>query len=103
MTLTEHLEDLRWCLLKSVLAVVIAACGSYYFSEPIFNFIVAPLRQNLKPGESLIGGSVTEAFFVEIKVALAECIVFVCPVIFYQIWRFVAPDIAKHERRCIVP
>jgi sec-independent protein translocase protein TatC len=103
MTLTEHLEDLRWCLLKSVLAVVIAACGSYFFSEPIFSFIVAPLRQNLKPGQNLIGTSVTEAFFVEIKVALAAGILFSCPVIFYQIWRFVAPGLAQHERRWVVP
>ncbi|MGN6720451.1 MAG: twin-arginine translocase subunit TatC, partial [Candidatus Binatia bacterium] len=79
MTLTEHLEDLRWCLLKSALAIVIAAGGSYFFSEPIFNFIVAPLRQNLKPGQNLIGTSVTEAFFVEIKVALAAGILFSCP------------------------
>lgn len=103
MTLTEHLEELRWCLLKSVLAVVLASSLSYFFSEWIFSFIVAPLRQNLQPGQNLIGTSVTEAFFVEIKVALFAGVLFSCPVIFYQIWRFVAPGLSKGERKWVVP
>jgi sec-independent protein translocase protein TatC len=103
MTLTEHLEELRWCILKSVLAVVLASGVCYFFSDAIFGFIVAPLRQSLQPGQNLIGTSVTEAFFVEIKVALAAGVLFSCPVIFYQIWRFVAPGLSGRERKWVVP
>src|SRR6266536_980880 len=103
MTLTEHLEELRWCLLKSVLAVVLASGICYFFSEWIFRFIVAPLLQNLQPGQNLIGTSVTEAFFVEIKVALFAGVIFSCPVIFYQIWRFVAPGLSRGERKSVIP
>jgi sec-independent protein translocase protein TatC len=103
MTLTEHLEELRWCILKSVLAVVLASGVCYFFSDAIFGFIVAPLRRSLQPGQNLIGTSVTEAFFVEIKVALAAGVLFSCPVIFYQIWRFVAPGLSGGERKLVVP
>ena len=103
MTLTEHLEELRWCVLKSILAVVLASGISYFFSDAIFAFVVAPLRQNLQPGQNLIGTSVTEAFFVEIKVALAAGVLFSCPVIFYQIWRFVAPGLSGSERKWVLP
>jgi sec-independent protein translocase protein TatC len=103
MTLTEHLEDLRWCLLKSVLAIILASTIGYIFSDAVFGFIVAPLRQNLQPGQNLIGTSVTEAFFVEIKVALAAGVLFACPVIFYQIWRFIAPGLTKGERKWVIP
>lgn len=103
MTLTEHLEDLRWCLLKSVLAVVIASSVCYYFSDAIFGFMVAPLRQNLQPGQNLIGTSVTEAFFSEIKVALAAGVLFSSPYIFYQIWRFIAPGLSGREKKLVVP
>lgn len=103
MTLTEHLEELRWCILKSVLAVVVASVACYYFSDSIFAIVVAPLRQNLQPGQNLIGTSVTEAFFVEIKVALAAGVLFSCPVIFYQIWRFVAPGLSGSEIKWILP
>jgi sec-independent protein translocase protein TatC len=71
MTLTEHLEELRWCLLKSLAAIVLASGLCYFFSDAIFRFTVAPLRQSLRPGQSLIGTGVTEAFFIEIKVAIA--------------------------------
>lgn len=103
MTLTEHLEDLRWCVLKSVLAVVLASSVCYFFSHSIFAFVVAPLRQNLRPDQNLIGTSVTEAFFVEIKVALAAGVLFSCPVIFYQIWRFVAPGLSGGEKKWVIP
>ena len=103
MTLTEHLEELRWCLLKSALAVVLASVVCYFFSHAIFAFVVAPLRQNLQPGQNLIGTSVTEAFFVEIKVALAAGVLFSCPVIFYQIWRFVAPGLSGSEKKWVIP
>ena len=103
MTLTEHLEELRWCILKSVLAVVLASGVCYFFSDAIFGFIVAPLRRSLQPGQNLIGTSVTEAFFVEIKVALAAGVLFSCPVIFYQIWRFVVPGLSRRERKWVVP
>jgi sec-independent protein translocase protein TatC len=103
MTLTEHLEELRWCLLKSVLAIVIASCICYFFSDLVFGFVVAPLRRNLQPGQNLIGTGVTEAFFIEIKVALAAGAFFSCPVIFYQLWRFIAPGLSGRERRWVLP
>ena len=103
MTLTEHLEELRWCILKSVLAVALASCASFFYADAIFDFVVAPLRQNLQPGQNLIGTGVTEAFFVEIKVALAAGVLFASPVIFYQIWRFIAPGLLRQERRWVLP
>jgi sec-independent protein translocase protein TatC len=103
MTFTEHLEELRWCVLKSVLAIVLASGVSYFFSNAIFGFVVAPLRKSLQPGQNLIGTSVTEAFFVEIKVALAAGVLFSSPVIFYQIWRFIAPGLSGREKKWVLP
>lgn len=103
MTLTEHLEDLRWCVLKAILAIVFASGISYFYVDAIFAFVVAPLRQNLQPGQNLIGTGVTEAFFVEIKVALGAGVLFSSPVIFYQIWRFIAPGLLSRERKWVLP
>jgi len=103
MTLTEHLEDLRWCLLRSVIAVLVGSVVCYFFANAIFAFMVAPLRANLQPGQGLIGTSVTEAFFSEIKVAIAAGVLFSCPYIFYQIWRFVAPGLSGGEKKLVLP
>jgi len=103
MSFTEHLEELRWCLLTSLCALAIASTICYFFSELIFAFVVAPLRQTLRPGQSLIGTGITEAFFIEIKVALAAGLLFSCPFIFYQIWRFVAPGLSGGEKKLVLP
>jgi sec-independent protein translocase protein TatC len=103
MTLTEHLEELRWCLLRSVLAIFLVAVLCYVFSARIFAFMVAPLLAQLAPGQSLIGTGVTEAFFIEIKVALLAGLVFASPYVFLQIWRFIAPGLTGKEKRLVVP
>jgi sec-independent protein translocase protein TatC len=103
MTLTEHLEELRWCLLSSVIAVFVGSVVCYFFSNAIFDFMVAPLRANLQPGQSLIGTGVTEAFFSEIKVAIAAGVLLSCPYIFFQIWRFIAPGLSGGEKKLVLP
>ena len=103
MSFTEHLAELRWCLLKSLCAIVVASTVCYFFSDLIFGFVVAPLRQNLPPGQNLIGTGITEAFFVELKVAAAAGLLLSSPFIFYQIWRFVAPGLSGGEKKLVVP
>ncbi len=103
MTFTEHLEEFRWCLLKSLAAVVVAFAISYFFADRIFAFVAAPLKQGLRPGQTLIGTGVAEAFFIEIKVALVASIFLASPIIFYQIWRFISPGLQGGEKNLVFP
>lgn len=103
MTFAEHLDELRWSLLRSLVAVALASGVCYFFSDVIFSLMVAPLKQNLQPGQNLIGTSVTEAFFTEIKVAVAGGVIFSCPFIFHQIWRFISPGLLGQERKLVLP
>src|ERR1043166_1185424 len=90
MTFTEHLEELRWRLIKSVGAVALGFILCYVASDRIFALMIAPLKQNLQPGQSLIGTGVAEAFFIEMKVGLVGGVFVALPVIFYKFWRFLA-------------
>jgi sec-independent protein translocase protein TatC len=103
MTFTEHLEELRWGLIKSFAAVVLAFFLCFFFSDRIVAFMIAPLKRGLQPGESLIGTGVTEAFFFEMKVALVAGVFLASPVIFYQIWRFIAPGLNESEKKLVIP
>ena len=103
MTFTEHLEELRWRLLKSVGAIALAFGLCYFQSDRIFGFMIAPLKGALQPGQSLIGTGVTEAFFIEMKVGLVGGLFLASPVIFYQIWRFLAPGLLGDEKKMVVP
>jgi len=103
MTFTEHLEDLRWCLVKSLAAVVLAFLLCFYFSDRIVAFMIAPLKRVLQPGQGLIGTGVAEAFFFEMKVALVAGVFVASPIIFYQIWRFISPGLDGSEKKLVIP
>lgn len=99
----EHLEELRWRLIKSIAAVVIFAvpCGIYW--QQIFDLaMVYPLRF-AEPKPHLIVTSPVEAVLLSIKIAVAGGIIAATPVIFYQIWRFVAPGLYRHEKALVLP
>jgi sec-independent protein translocase protein TatC len=103
LTFAEHLQELRWCLLRSLAAVIAASVICYFFSDAIFGFMVAPLKQILPPGQNLIGTTVTEAFFTEIKVSFFAGVFFSSPFIFYEIWRFIRPGLIGNEAKLVVP
>jgi sec-independent protein translocase protein TatC len=61
--LTEHLRDLRISLIRSLIAVAVCFCVSYYFIQDIGDWFVRPLFAVLPKGSSLIFTSYQEAFF----------------------------------------
>ena len=62
-TLTDHLRDLRSCLLISLAAVVIGFAGAYGFVDSIGIWFFKPLTDVLPEGSSLIFTSYQEGFF----------------------------------------
>jgi sec-independent protein translocase protein TatC len=103
MPLTAHLEELRWRIVRALLAVAVAFGFCWWGAEWLFDFLVAPLRR-LEPGRQLvIGTGLTEAFFTKLKVAFIGALFAASPVVFYQAWRFVAPGLYESEKRVAVP
>jgi sec-independent protein translocase protein TatC len=103
MPLTAHLEELRTRIIRALLAIVAGGGVAWLFIERVVAFLLAPLAA-LRPGESLIiGTGVTEAFFTKLKVAVIAGIFLSSPLIFYQLWRFIAPGLYDRERRVALP
>jgi len=99
----EHLEQLRWRLIKSIAAVVVLAIPCGILWQRIFDIVmIYPLRF-ADPKPRLIVTSPVEAVMLSLKIAVAGGIVLAAPVIFYQLWRFVAPGLYKHEKNLILP
>lgn len=97
-TIIEHLEDLRKSLVISVIAIIIAAVSSFYYSEQILSIIISPLKAL---NENLIVTGVTEAFFVKLKLSFLAGFVIAFPVVVWAIWRFFKPALYPHERKYI--
>lgn len=103
MTLGEHLNELRRCLVRSVIAVAVGFAICYGYSKPIFRFLMEPVIAVLPPKSSFIYTSLPEGFFTYMKVGLVAGIFLVSPYIFYQVWTFVAPGLYDEERKWILP
>ena len=119
MSLTAHLEDLRKRIIISVAAVLAAFVVAFNYSEEIFGILMFPLRNSLDFSISelyvrfvpvdklkttkLVFLAPTEAFWMNMKVALVAALVFSLPVIFLQLWKFIAPGLQPTEKKYVIP
>ncbi len=119
MPLTEHLNDLRKAIIKSLLALLFAFLISFTYSEKIVQFIMFPLKYNfdfsvremyisIVPHDKLKDTKLVflgpaEAFWMNIKISLFSGIIFSLPVIFHQLWKFVSPGLLPNEKRYVLP
>lgn len=102
MSLLEHLGELRRRIINSAIVLVIGAIVSYNFSSELFSFLTRP-HYAFFPPNSLIGTGPAEAFLLKIKVAFFASLFLTSPLLFYQLWLFVAPGLLEHEKRLVVP
>jgi sec-independent protein translocase protein TatC len=99
MPFTAHLAELRSRLIKSALAVTIGGVACYAVVDDIFAVLAAPLRRLQIRGLTLIGTSVTEAFFTKLKISFIAAVIIASPVLLWQAWQFIAPGLYEHEKR----
>jgi sec-independent protein translocase protein TatC len=100
MSFFDHVEELRWRIIYALIGVVIFTIVAWIFIDPLVEIVLLkPARdanaslQNLRPFGQL---------FLYVQVAIIVGIVASLPNIFYQLWKFIAPALRKHERRYIL-
>src|SRR3954462_7743918 len=104
LSLRDHLLELRKRLKWSVLWLGIGFCASYYWSQQIFHFMMMPIFAALPEGEKALHfSSSVEPFIIYLKVGLYAGLFVASPLIFWQIWLFVAPGLYRRERRKVAP
>ena len=92
MTLTEHLQELRGCLIKSIAALILGTGCSIYFLQDIMDILTAAAKElyYMRPAE---------AFMIYMKVALLSGLILSSPFILYELYSFVRPALTLRERR----
>lgn len=98
-----HLEELRSRLVASAIAVGIGFAICYIFSEQLFLILATPLTNVMPEGDHLIFTSLPEMFFTYLKVSFVGGILLASPVVFYEMWMFVAPGLYKNEKKLVIP
>src|SRR5437764_489664 len=98
MPFLDHLEELRWRILYSLLAVVVGTLVGWVIVEHIdvIGLLIEPIKP-LIPGGKLRVTSPTEPFFITLKFALVVGVVLAPPVVGYQTWAFLTPRLAPPD------
>jgi sec-independent protein translocase protein TatC len=122
MSFLDHLEDLRWHLIRATLAILGAGSIAFIFSNFIFDVIIfGPLEMDFPTykflckaanfinvetsfcGEELpmIIQSRTMAgqFSAHIWTSITTGFIISFPYIIYQFWKFISPGLHKNERK----
>jgi sec-independent protein translocase protein TatC len=121
MTFWQHLEELRWHIIRSVLVIVAMTIVALIYKTFIFDLIIlAPKNSDfityrvlckladLLSVESLclrdlkmniVNLSMGGQFTMHVYVSIATGLVLATPYIIWEFWRFIRPALKMHERK----
>lgn len=100
MTFIEHLEELRWRIIYSLIGVVVGAIVAWIFIDFLVEeILLRPAKEN---GVSLQNLRPFGQIFLFVQIALIGGFILSIPNIFYQFWKFISPALRKNERRYIL-
>src|SRR2546427_13081432 len=104
MPFLDHLEELRWRILWSLVAILVGTIVGWWLLDKIdiIEVLKRPIAPYL-PGGRLVFTSPAEPFMLTLKVAFALGCLVASPIVIYQIWAFLSPALYERERRVILP
>lgn len=114
MTFLEHLEELRWHLIRAIGSVMVFAILIFLGGKPLFDLLFNSPRYPDFPTYKLINKIIpsfeppvfdlitkgfAESFLVHIKASLLVGVMISFPYILWEVWRFVKPGLYDNERK----
>jgi sec-independent protein translocase protein TatC len=104
-TFISHLMELRDRLLRSLVAIAVAAIllSIWPGIGGVYDLLASPMMQSLPEGTRMIATGVISPILVPLKVTLLAAFMIALPYVLYQVWAFVAPGLYAHEKRIALP
>jgi sec-independent protein translocase protein TatC len=103
MSFIDHLEELRTRMIR-ILVILIASFGvSYYFSNNIQEFLLAPLREAMGSTGKVIFTGVLDKVLAEFQIGFWSSVFFASPLWFREAWLFIKPGLYEGEIKAIRP
>ena len=101
--LKPHIADLRKRLVISSLTVIAMFFVCFSFYQPILDWMMVPAEAALPKNSQMVAVEIQETFFTALKVSFFAGFVASLPVIFWQLWLFLAPGLYEHEKKLVIP
>ena len=121
MSFLDHLEELRWHIIRSVIAIIVFAIIAFIMKGFIFDTVIlSPKnpefwtnRMLAKLGDlvgsdalkinqqhlNLIAIKMADQFMMHIMVSIIAGLIIASPVVFYEFWRFIKPALYEKEKK----
>jgi sec-independent protein translocase protein TatC len=108
MTIWEHLEELRKRLVWSMAAWIIGCLAAWQFKEKLLEVLVKPFReswvaQGLAGPTTLHFAGPGDGMLAYFKLSMIGGTAAAAPIIFYQLWSFIAPGLFAREKKFVIP
>lgn len=106
MPLLGHLQELRKRIIFSLLGVLIGFFSCWSFADRIFGLVQQPIIEALRHhgiGGGLVYLNPTEPFNLYLDVAFVAALFAASPLVFYQLWLFIAPGLYRKEKLYVLP
>jgi sec-independent protein translocase protein TatC len=107
MPFLDHLEELRWRILKSLLGVAIAFVFTFWLCTAsgldVIGVATKPIQRYMVEGKHLVYTNPIEPFTLLLQAAGVLAVVLAFPVVGYQVWAFLSPALSKSERKVLIP
>lgn len=100
--LIEHLIELRQRLMRALIAVAIFLIPCMIFAVELFEVLSAPLLKYYA-GSQMISTHVIGPFLTPFKFAVYTAVALAAPMLFHQLWGFIAPGLYQKEKRIAGP
>src|SRR2546429_5669883 len=104
MPFLDHVEELRWRILYSLLAIVVGTLAGWIIVEhvDVIGLLIRPIAPLIPGGKLRVTGP-TEPFFITLKFAFVLGLVLASAVVGYHVWAFLVPALYPRGRGLIVP
>lgn len=102
--LVGHLAELRARLGRAIAYAAVGMIVVWIFFNPLYTLMIRPIREPLeRMGGELTVRGLLEGLLVKCEIALVGGIILAFPLIFYEVWAFIAPGLTRTERRQVRP
>ncbi len=110
-TFWEHLEELRGCIIRALVVMMLFGVIAFCLKEPLFDVVLAPSKSDFVTYRilgttpfsiHLMNTGLTEQFMIHLKTSLYAGLLLASPYVLYQLFRFVSPALYDNERRYAV-
>ena len=100
----DHLEDLRWMIIKMAVTLTVTMFLSFFFARELLAVIIWPLKRiAADPSRFLYSLEVTGGFTLAMLLALYAGLVLACPFLLYFLAQFVLPALTPKEKGMLWP